>query len=64
LHDEAPKGVRGSIDETRSLRVAAIGCSFAVSLSPIETYAIKYDKAVGCLTKDRSARRSAIARAN
>ena len=25
LHDEIPKGVRGGIDETRSLRVAAIG---------------------------------------
>src|SRR6516225_11178442 len=31
LHHEIPKGVRGSIDETRSLRVAAIGCHLATT---------------------------------
>jgi hypothetical protein len=36
LHDEIPKGVRGSIDETRSLRVAAIGCRLAATRSPIK----------------------------
>src|SRR6516164_10126536 len=29
LNDEIPKGVRGSIDETRSLRVGVIGCRLA-----------------------------------
>jgi len=36
LNDEIPKGVSGSIDETRSLRVAAIGCRFAATRSPIK----------------------------
>ena len=36
LHDEIPKGVGGSIDETRSLRVAAIGCRLATTRSPIK----------------------------
>jgi hypothetical protein len=36
FHDEIPKGVRVSIDETRSLRVAAIGCRFAATRSPIK----------------------------
>jgi hypothetical protein len=36
LHDEIPKGVRGSIDEVRSLRVASIGCQFAATCSPVK----------------------------
>jgi hypothetical protein len=36
LHDEIPKGVRGSIDETRSLQVAAIGCRLAATRSPVK----------------------------
>jgi hypothetical protein len=36
LHDEIPKGVRGSIDEMRSLQVAAIGCRLAAIRSPIK----------------------------
>src|SRR5215469_7071770 len=36
LHDEIPKGVRGSIDETRSLRVAEIGCRLAATRLPIK----------------------------
>jgi hypothetical protein len=36
LHDEIPKGVRGSIDETRALRAAAIGCRLATTRSPIK----------------------------
>ena len=36
LHDEIPKGVRGSIDETRSLQVGAIGCRLAATRSPIK----------------------------
>jgi len=36
LHDEIPKGVRGSIDETRSLRVAAIGRRLAATRLPIK----------------------------
>jgi hypothetical protein len=36
LHDEIPKGVRGSIDEMRSLRIAAIGCRLAATRSPIK----------------------------
>ena len=36
LHDEIPKSVRGSIDETRSLRVAAIGCRIAAMCFPIK----------------------------
>jgi hypothetical protein len=36
LNDEIPKGVSGSIDETRSLRVATIGCRLAAPRSPIK----------------------------
>src|SRR6516164_7566868 len=36
LHDEIPKGVRGSIDKTRSLWVAAIGCRLAAARSLIK----------------------------
>ena len=36
LHDEIPKGVRGSIDETCSLRVAAIGWRLTATRSPIK----------------------------
>src|SRR5215472_1511303 len=36
LHDEIPKGVRGGIDETRSLRVAAIGSRLGATRLPIK----------------------------
>jgi len=36
LHDEIPKGVCSSIDETRSLRVAAIGCRLVAIRSPVK----------------------------
>ena len=36
LHDEIPKGVRGSIDKTRALRVAAIGCRLFTTRSPFK----------------------------
>jgi hypothetical protein len=36
VHDEIPKGVCGSIDEARSLRAAAIGCSLAATRTPVK----------------------------
>ena len=36
LHDEIPKGVRGSIDEKRALRVAANGRPLAAARSPVK----------------------------
>jgi hypothetical protein len=36
LHDEIPKSVRGSIDETRSLRVASTGRRLAATRSPVK----------------------------
>ena len=36
VHDEIPKGVRGGIDEPRSLRVAVIGYRLAATRSPIK----------------------------
>jgi len=36
LNDEIPKGVSGSIHETRSLQIAAIGCRLAATRSPIK----------------------------
>jgi hypothetical protein len=36
LHDDIPKSVRGSIDETRSLRVASIGRRLAATRSPVK----------------------------
>src|SRR6516225_7501174 len=36
LHDKIPKGVHSSIDETHSLRVAAIGCRLAATRSPVK----------------------------
>jgi hypothetical protein len=36
LRDEIPKSIRGGIDETRSLRIASIGCRLAATHSPVK----------------------------
>jgi hypothetical protein len=38
LHDEIPQGVRGSVDEVHSLRVAPIGRCLVASRLPIKSF--------------------------